>query len=244
MFDTLRRRAAQAGIPSARLRELVTTPLTRDEEWVDETPPEAPRSRLSRRRLTIVLGAVVVAACCAVLGLLLSRPERESPPPLPAAVATVRGRAPASTPGPSSTSVPAPATLVVSVVGHVPTPGLVTVTEGARVADAVRAAGGASDVDTVPLNMARRLADGEQVYVGIPAAPDVVTPQPRPGKVDLNAANVSQLDDLPGVGAVTAQRIVEWRTRHGRFATVEQLRQVDGIGDSKFTRLKDLVTAR
>ncbi|TCO50796.1 comEA protein [Actinocrispum wychmicini] len=111
-------------------------------------------------------------------------------------------------------------------------------------ADAVRAAGGASDVDTVPLNMARRLADGEQVYVGIPAAPDVVTPQPRPGKVDLNAANVSQLDDLPGVGAVTAQRIVEWRTRHGRFATVEQLRQVDGIGDSKFTRLKDLVTAR
>lgn len=243
MFDSLRRRAVQAGIASARLKELITAPPTKDEQaWVDETPPEAPRSRLPRRRLPIVVGAVAVAACCAVLGLLLSRPAKETAPPLPAAVANVRERGPTLSSVPTST--PPSSALVVSVVGRVPTPGLVTLTDGARVADAVTAAGGASDMDTVPLNMARRLVDGEQIYVGVPAPPEAAAPLPKPAKVDLNAANVSQLDELPGVGTVTAQRIVEWRTRHGRFATVDQLRQVDGIGDSKFGRLKDLVTVR
>jgi competence protein ComEA len=233
MFDSLRRRAAHSGSASARLKELIAAAPpqpAQQAEWVDETPPPVARSRLPNRRLPLVLGAVVIAAGCAVLGLLLSRPEKETPPPLPAAVAT-------------TVHEHSSATIVVSVVGRVATPGLMTLPEGARVADAVRAAGGASDADSVALNMARRLADGEQVYVGIPAPPEA-GPMAKPAKVDLNAASVSQLDGLPGVGQVTAQRIVDWRTQHGRFAAVEQLRQVDGIGDSRFARLKDLVTVR
>jgi competence protein ComEA len=222
------------------LQELVAAaPLTQknsDEtkEWIDETPPPVAKPRLAAvlgRRLPIVLAVAVVAAICAVAGLVLSRPERETPPPLPAAV--VQDHKPT-----------AAQTIVVSVVGRVPTPGLFTLPDGARVADAVRAAGGASDEDSLVLNMARRLADGEQVYVGVPAPPEAGPPAAKPARIDLNSANVSQLDGLPGVGEVTAQRIIEWRGQHGRFTAVEQLRQVDGIGDSRFARLKDLVTVR
>lgn len=132
-----------------------------------------------------------------------------------------------------------------SVVGRVPKPGLITLSEGARVADAVDAAGGASDVDSLALNMARRLTDGEQIYVGVPPPPEAMTaPQAKPAKVDINTATVAQLDGLPGVGAVTAQRIVEWRTEHGLFAAVEQLREIEGIGETRYTKLKDLVTVR
>jgi competence protein ComEA len=139
--------------------------------------------------------------------------------------------------------------IVVSVVGKVARPGLVSLPEGSRVADAVQAAGGAEPgTDVAGLNLARRLSDGEQIAVGVPAA----VPPAAPGsadapasaptdKVDLNTATVAQLDTLPGVGPVTAQRIVEWRTQHGRFTRVDQLREVDGIGDSRFDRLKGLV---
>jgi competence protein ComEA len=245
VFDSLRRRTARDGTASARLKELAAVaPLTQQtaadtEEWIDETdPPPVARTRwgdikgrwLPNRRLPIVAAVAVIAAVCAVIGLSLSRPEKEAPPPLPAA-ATSHHSAPATT-------------IVVSVVGHVPAPGLVTLPDGARVADAVRAAGGASDEDSLALNMARRLADGEQVYVGVPAPPEPGPAAAKPAKIDLNAASTSQLDDLPGVGEVTAQRIVEWRGEHGRFTSVEQLRQVDGIGDTRFARLKDLVVVR
>jgi competence protein ComEA len=236
MFESLRRRAAQQGTASSRLKELIAAappqPVT-TEEWIDETEPPVARSRLPVRRLPIVLGAVVIAAVCAVLGLLLSRPEKEMPPPLPAAATTTTHDRSSAT------------TIVVSVVGRVPTPGLLTLSEDARVADAVRAAGGASEADSASLNMARRLTDGEQLYVGIPAPPEVeIGPAAKPGKIDLNAASLSQLDGLPGVGEVTAQRIIDWRSQHGRFTAVEQLRQVDGIGDGRFAHLKDLVTVR
>ncbi|MEV4317886.1 ComEA family DNA-binding protein [Actinocrispum sp. NPDC049592] len=243
MFDSLRRHQAQDRTASDRLQELVAAapppPKSTDEtkEWIDETPPSPlakPRiatvlGRIPARRLPIVLGAAVFAAICAVVGLLLSRPMKESPPPLPAAV--VQDHKPTAT-----------QTIVVSVVGRVPSPGLFTLPDGARVADAVHAAGGASTEDLIALNMARRLADGEQVYVGVPAPPEPAAPAAKPGKIDLNSADASQLDNLPGVGAVTAQRIIEWRGQHGRFTAVEQLRQVDGIGESRFARLKDLVT--
>jgi competence protein ComEA len=141
----------------------------------------------------------------------------------------------------------------VSVSGKVHRPGLVEVPEGARVADVLDAAGGAlPGTDLSALNLARRVADGEQVAVGVPAAPDaapLATPGAPPppasgapaGKVDLNAATVEQLDALPGVGPVTAQRILEWRTRHGRFARVEQLREIEGIGERRFAQLRELV---
>ncbi len=170
--------------------------------------------------------------------------------------------APGAVPG-ASPAPPAPAgPLVVSVSGKVVRPGLVEVPEGGRVADVLAAAGGAlPGTDLTTLNLARRVSDGEQVAVGVPAAPDAA-PGPvagaNPGssagsgtgggasgpaaKVDLNAASAEQLDGLPGVGPVTAQRILEWRTRHGRFARVEQLREVEGIGERRFGQLRELVT--
>jgi competence protein ComEA len=187
-----------------------------------------------------LVGGLVLAVLVAV-GVALSSggTEHEAPPVLPVAAAGV------------STSA-AETSIVVSVVGRVARPGLVTLTEGARVADALRECGGpipGADVGT--LNIARRLADGEQIYVGVPAPPGAEPVAgapagiPGPGeKVDLNSAPLAALDTLPGVGPVTAQRIVDWRTEHGRFDSVEQLREIEGIGPSRFAKLRDLVVAR
>jgi competence protein ComEA len=141
----------------------------------------------------------------------------------------------------------------VSVAGLVARPGLVRLPAGARVADAVTAAGGpVPGTDLAGLNLARRLTDGEHVVVGpAPAAPAAAGSagqgtQPSTGsgaRVDLNTATLAELDALPGIGPVTAQRILDWRTEHGRFTTVDQLREIEGIGDSRFARLRDLVMA-
>ena len=158
--------------------------------------------------------------------------------------------------------------LVVSVSGRVAHPGVVRVPDGARVADVLAAAGGAQPgVDLSGLNLARRVIDGEQIAVGVAPAPDAGG-QPPSGaagaggaagssgsggpagggsagpaaKVDLNTATVAQLDTLPGVGPVTAQHIVDWRTRNGRFVRVDQLREIDGIGERRFQQLRDVVT--
>ncbi|MCA1189188.1 ComEA family DNA-binding protein, partial [Saccharopolyspora sp. 6T] len=145
---------------------------------------------------------------------------------------------------------PPPPELVISVVGEVTRPGLVAVPPGSRVADAVRAAGGTTgpEVDITALNLARRLTDGEQLYVAVPVPPGADTGQAAspPGsgaaaKTDLNTATEEQLDALPGVGEVTAKRIVQWRTEHGRFGSVDELQDVDGIGAAKLAKLRDLV---
>ena len=123
----------------------------------------------------------------------------------------------------------------------------VTVPSGARVADALRAAGGTlPGTDFSALNLARKLSDGEQIYVGVPVPPAAVAAPgggagAAPRKVDLNTATPDQLDELPGVGEVTAKRIVDWRTEHGSFSSVDQLREVDGIGAAKLARLRDQV---
>lgn len=242
MFDTLRRTPANETDPKIRLRQLAAARGTEipdtTTEWIDETPPAPPRegavrTRLKNLRLPVVATAAVVVAACTAIGILVAQPEKEVPPPLPAAAVSNDPR-------------PSKGRIVVSVVGRVPKPGLVTLSEGDRVADAVQAAGGASEVDALALNMARRLADGEQIYVGIPPPPEAVAaaPQSKPAKIDLNSATPAQLDDLPGVGAVTAQRIIDWRTERGPFTAVEQLRQIDGIGESRYSKLKDLVTVR
>jgi competence protein ComEA len=202
-------------------------------DWVPEV------SVAGRRRLTMALvGALVLAVLVAIaMAMSSGGVEHETPPPvLPMAAAS---------------SSAAEESIVVSVVGRVARPGLVTLPEGARVADALRASGGpAPDADLGALNLARRLADGEQIYVGIPTPPGAEPAPAAPGtpgvadKVDLNTATLATLDTLPGVGPVTAQRILDWRAEHGRFDSVEQLREIDGIGPSRFTRLKDLVVAR
>jgi competence protein ComEA len=143
--------------------------------------------------------------------------------------------------------------LVVDVAGRVRKPGVYRLPSGARVDDAVRAAGGfQSGVDPVTVNLARKLVDGEQVLIGV-AGSDAASgagsaaPGPAPGAgaasgpLDLNSATLAQLDGLPGVGPVLAQHILDWRTEHGRFDSVDQLNGVSGIGDSKFADLKPLV---
>lgn len=161
--------------------------------------------------------------------------------------------------GTASTPEPPAAPLVVSVSGKVHRPGLVEVPPGARVADVLAAAGGVlPGTNLAQLNLARRVSDGEQIAVGVPAAPDAAAPPAAgpaaagtgtvgapagPGaRLNLNAATLDQLDGLPGIGPVTAQRILEWRTRNGRFSQVEQLREIEGIGERRFGQLRELVT--
>jgi competence protein ComEA len=127
-------------------------------------------------------------------------------------------------------------TLVVSVVGLVAEPGLVTLSSGARVADAVEAAGGLlPEADPASVNLAAPVADGQQVAVGVPPAAGAGTLAAAPapaggGPVNLNTADVGRLDALPGIGPVLAQRIVDHREQHGPFGSVEDLQDVPGIG--------------
>lgn len=138
--------------------------------------------------------------------------------------------------------------LVVAVAGKVRRPGLVRVPAGARVADAVQAAGGAlPGVDVALFNPARKLVDGELILIGVTAPPGVASAGGAAGavpggKVNLNTATLAQLDTLPGVGPVLAQRILDHREKHGGFRSVSDLRQVGGIGDTRYEQLKDLVT--
>jgi competence protein ComEA len=189
---------------------------------------------------------------------------RDKPPPVASAklppVEMVSSASP--TPGPAPPDGP----VVVSVAGLVHKPGLVTLAPGARIADALTAAGGALDgADLIGLNMARRVTDGEQIIVGIVAAPGqpaamgssissgaaTAAPTEAPstagtapapgGLVDLNAATVEELDTLPGIGPVTAAAIIAWRDANGRFTSVDQLGDVDGIGPARLEKLRDLV---
>ncbi|GEL16843.1 competence protein ComEA [Pseudonocardia asaccharolytica DSM 44247 = NBRC 16224] len=194
--------------------------------------------------LTLV---TAIAAIVAAVGVWVGRPRPEPVPALPAAGLVTVSPDPTGAAAPASADAAAP--LVVSVVGKVVRPGLVRVPEGSRVADVIEVAGGPlPGADLTATNLARRVVDGEQIAVGVPGAPDggggaqgAGRPAAR-GKIDLNRATVEQLDGLPGVGPVTASRIVEWRTRNGRFSRVEQLREIEGIGARRFGQLRDLVT--
>jgi len=158
---------------------------------------------------------------------------------------------------PASVAPTAAASVVVHVLGQVNRPGVYELRGGARVIDAIGAAGGfTAEADQGILNLARVLADGEQLVVPkpgeapppAPAAPLAATGGGASGapaaKVDLNTATLEQLETLPRVGPAMAQRIVDWRTKNGRFATVDDLKNVTGIGDKMFAALKDLVVVR
>lgn len=164
-----------------------------------------------------------------------------------------------SEPRPEPVPVPRPAApvvrtsasselMVVAVAGRVRRPGLVRLASGSRVADAITAAGGVlPDTEIGYLNLARKVADGELIVVGATPPPEAApgagsgdTGAPV-GKVNLNTATLQQLDTLPGVGPVLAQRILVFRDEHGGFRSVTDLRQVDGIGPARYEQLKDLV---
>lgn len=192
--------------------------------------------------------AGLLAAAVAGVYLWTSRPSSQPVPQAavrPAAAKQATAPAPPGEPSPSTS----PATVTVDVAGKVHHPGVVTLPAGARVIDAIDKAGGIRHgAKTETLNLARKVVDGEQILVGI-----TVTPSPSPdpamsagasspgGVVDLNTATATELDRLPGVGPVLAQRIVDYRTQHGGFRSVDELRQVSGIGDAKYADLKALV---
>jgi len=140
--------------------------------------------------------------------------------------------------------------VVVHVVGAVRHAGLYRLVEGARVDDAIRRAGGATGrADLALVNLAAPLVDGQQVIVparvarvaGVTGAA-ASSGTTAPLKVSLAAATVEQLDELPGIGPVTAQKIVDWRQAHGPFASVDDLDAVPGIGEARIEQLRDLVT--
>jgi competence protein ComEA len=137
----------------------------------------------------------------------------------------------------------AKAKLVVDVAGAVRRPGLYRLEPGARVADALAAAGGATrraNVDAV--NLAAPLADGLQVIVPLRGAAGASSSSPSAtAPVDLNSASVEQLDALPGIGPSTAQKIVDYRQAHGAFHSLEELDAVPGIGAGRIAQLKGLV---
>ncbi|MFG2904910.1 helix-hairpin-helix domain-containing protein [Kitasatospora sp. NPDC048286] len=219
---------------------------------------------LDRRAVAGLAILLLFAVGYAVQHFWLARPQAIAVPAL-AAVAAPAGSdssipADASAadsragPAPGASAVPGAgaAAVVVDVGGRVHLPGLHTLPGGSRVADALRAAGGPlPDTDTRSLNLARVLTDGEQILVGEqqPApAPAAVSGSGPPGpaaprpSVSLNRATLEQLDSLPGVGPTLAQRILAYRTSHGSFRSLDQLRQVSGIGARTYAELRPLLT--
>ncbi|MFJ9560825.1 helix-hairpin-helix domain-containing protein [Streptomyces fuscichromogenes] len=223
------------------------------------------------RRGAVALGVVlVVATALAVQHFWTGRTESVSAPEVVNAQAPYEKagegeRAPAAGagtavapgalnvsggPGESGGTGRSGAEIVVDVTGKVRDPGVHTLPAGSRVTDALRAAGGVRPgTDTDGLNRARFLTDGEQIVVGGPAPPAVpgqavggVAQGAGPAApVSLNTATVEQLDALPGVGPVLAQHIIDFRTQHAGFRSVDELRQVKGIGDRRYSDLRDLV---
>ena len=196
--------------------------------------------RLGARSLWI---AGLVAALLLVVWTWLDRPQVEPAP------ATPSGSSAAASP-PAEPSVgevaETSATVIVSVVGSVARPGLVTLPSGARVAAAVEAAGGLlPGADPASVNLAAVVTDGQQIVVGAPGVPGsaaAADAETAPGgPVNLNTASVAELDALPGVGPVLAQRIVDHR-KQGPFRSVDELDDVPGIGPARAAELAELVT--
>jgi competence protein ComEA len=227
--------------------------------WV----PDQLRGRITLGPGQLAVVAVVAAAGLAVTcwwlvrsaGHQVAAPVALSSPA--AALATPSGGAKSgavdagATIGPAVSAAPSGGTkVVVDVTGRVRRPGIVVLREGARVVDALRAAGGARPgVALGSLNLARVLTDGEQIVVGqpapatVPSVPSsVATGPPGATLVNLNTADETALESLPEVGPVTAQAILAWRTEHGGFSSVDQLLDVDGIGDATLAQVAPFVT--
>lgn len=176
---------------------------------------------------------IVIVATVVTAGLVwLNRPTPVAVPQV-----TSTGLAISATSG-QVDSQPGVDQIVVDVKGDVASPGLVTLPAGARVADAISAAGGViPSANVASLNLAERLSDGQMIVIGNEKSIDL-TSDPR---INLNLATESELDALPGVGPVMAGRIIAWRESNQRFHSIEELQEVPGIGPKVFANLKPLV---
>jgi competence protein ComEA len=217
----------------------------------------AGRFGMDIRSVVVIALASLLGATLGVVYLVRSRPAQIDVPPAVAVSPAVgspnqspSGDQPsggAAAGGVTTGPLAAGGELIVDIEGKVRHPGIVRVPKGSRVIDALEAAGGAlPGAQTSGLNLARVLTDGEQILVGVPppagAAQTTASAGGMPaGPLDLNSATLDQLEELPGVGPVLAQRILDYRLKQGRFTSVDELRAVSGIGDQRFAELKDLV---
>lgn len=223
-----------------------------------DLPEKSPGERTRSARVRVGLGAAVVLAIGAlVVAVVVSASAQQGT----SATITSSGHplsstdAPAPTGGPVSVDTDDPPALV-HVLGAVQRPGLVELTRGARVVDAIAAAGGLTeDADVGAVNLARVVGDGEQLYVprvgetpdqggaagGPPASTGGAGGATGP-KVALNTATQADLETLPRIGPALAQRILDWRSANGRFNAVDDLMKVTGIGQKLFDGIKDRVT--
>lgn len=180
-----------------------------------EEQPTRFRIGLDHKQSKAIAVVLVIALVVSVGFFLLSRPKTEHLPVSAPAIVEKRS-------------------VVVDVAGKVLHPGVYTLPEGSRAIDAITAAGGISPgVHSENINLAHVLTDGEQILVGEIAV--------AAGLLDINSASAEELDRLPGVGPVMAQRIISWRKAHGRFRTIDQLKEVPGVGAAKFADLKSLI---
>lgn len=224
-------------------------------------PPQSPGDVARRWLAWVGIGRLVLAAVSVVtVSAGLFWLVRTEPPPVEASLPmTSTASTPTATLSPPEAVVETeptperPAAAIVHVAGAVATPGVYELDDGARVDDAVRAAGGPiGDADLDGLNLAARLVDGQRVYVPVDGEIDPATVPSGvaatadaggvSGPIDLNTATVEQLESLPGVGPATAATIIDDRDRNGPFATVDDLDRVSGIGPAKLAALRDLVT--
>jgi competence protein ComEA len=184
--------------------------------------------------------AILLVVCVAVLALVGKRLAAAGTARAPAAQAV------SLTEGRTAGGAASGPRLVVYVVGAVRHAGLVRLPEGARVADALERAGGPTRrADLTLVNLAAPVADGQQVVV--PArltsgAGGAAATGGAQAKVSLASATIDQLDELPGIGPVTAQKIVDWRAAHGPLRSVDDLDAIPGIGPARVEQLRDLVT--
>ncbi|WP_036925081.1 helix-hairpin-helix domain-containing protein [Acidipropionibacterium thoenii] len=256
-----------AGLPTP-----AAGPRRADREGADQE--EAGHSDPPARTTTRTFGAphlsalgIVLVLVLAVVAVWLMRSKATSVPLSAVSVAPANSVAPAAPPaagsadpsaGPDSAGPSSAAQIRVHVAGRVRHPGVYALAAGARVDDALRAAGGvATGARTGALNLAAPVCDGCQVLIAgtgdgrliAPegAAPDSAAPAAGSGspagaqRIDLNTATSEELQTLDGVGPATAAKIIAWRTQHGRFSDVSELQEVDGIGPKTFARLKDHV---
>ena len=223
--------------------------------WLGDQVPDTLRGRVGLDPGPVLLVVALVAVAVMATAFVVWRmggdaeavPRAASAPGSPSPLVAVP--APGSA-GPSPRSANGDSgSVTVDVAGKVRRPGVATLPAGSRVVDALQKAGGARGrVDLSSLNLARVLVDGEQILVGRPApgglaaSASTAAPDATGALVNLNTATAEQLDTLPGVGPVTAQKILDWRGSHGAFSAVDELLEVDGIGEKTLADLAPHVT--